>query len=96
MPYDILVCAQGEQPATFGVKGVEEYAFFMKEVRQLCSAYSEAKAMFVSVDNLQPSKLQCRRIGEGGPASRRVKECRNRALSPACMAAHAPCPPLVY
>ena len=34
MPYDILVCAHGEQPATFGVKGVEEYAFFMKEVGQ--------------------------------------------------------------
>ena len=35
VPYDILVCAHGEQPATFGVKGVEEYAFFMKEVSRL-------------------------------------------------------------
>ncbi len=33
VPYDILVVAVGEQPATFGVKGVKEYCFFMKEVR---------------------------------------------------------------
>lgn len=32
VPYDVLVYAVGEQPATFGVKGVEEYAYFMKEV----------------------------------------------------------------
>ena len=29
---DILVVAVGEQPATFGVKGVEEHCYFMKEV----------------------------------------------------------------
>jgi NADH:ubiquinone reductase (non-electrogenic) len=30
--YDTLVVAVGEQPATFGVPGVAEHAFFMKEI----------------------------------------------------------------
>ena len=32
VPYDVLVAAQGEQPATFGVPGVDKYCYFMKEV----------------------------------------------------------------
>jgi len=32
VPYDILVVAVGEQPATFGVPGVRENCFFMKEI----------------------------------------------------------------
>jgi NADH:ubiquinone reductase (non-electrogenic) len=32
VPYDILVVAIGEQPATFGTPGVAENCFFMKEV----------------------------------------------------------------
>ena len=30
VPYDILVVAVGEEPATFGVPGVSDYCFFMK------------------------------------------------------------------
>ena len=30
--YDKAVIAVGEQPATFGVKGVREHCFFMKEI----------------------------------------------------------------
>lgn len=33
VPYDILVVAVGEQPATFGVPGVLEHCSFMKEVK---------------------------------------------------------------
>lgn len=32
VPYEHLVVAVGEQPATFGVPGVRDHAFFMKEV----------------------------------------------------------------
>eukprot|EP00878_Enallax_costatus_P005917 GHUV01006208.1.p1 GENE.GHUV01006208.1~~GHUV01006208.1.p1 ORF type:complete len:338 (+),score=70.72 GHUV01006208.1:311-1324(+) len=32
VPYDVLVVAVGERPATFGVPGVAEHCFFMKEV----------------------------------------------------------------
>jgi NADH:ubiquinone reductase (non-electrogenic) len=32
IPYDILVVAVGEQPATFGIPGVEEHCYFMKEI----------------------------------------------------------------
>lgn len=32
IPYDLVVVAVGEKPATFGVPGVEEHAYFMKEV----------------------------------------------------------------
>jgi len=32
IPYDTLVVAVGEQAATFGVPGVEEHAFFLKEL----------------------------------------------------------------
>jgi NADH:ubiquinone reductase (non-electrogenic) len=31
VPYDYLVVSVGEQPATFGVPGVQEHTFFMKE-----------------------------------------------------------------
>ena len=37
VPYDILIVAVGEQPATFGTPGVEENCYFMKEVGP-CSA----------------------------------------------------------
>ena len=30
--YDVLVCSVGERPGTFGVPGVEQFCFFMKEV----------------------------------------------------------------
>lgn len=30
LEYDTLVMAIGEQPATFGVRGVQEHCFFMK------------------------------------------------------------------
>eukprot|EP00192_Tetraselmis_astigmatica_P005159 CAMPEP_0117678632 /NCGR_PEP_ID=MMETSP0804-20121206/17399_1 /TAXON_ID=1074897 /ORGANISM="Tetraselmis astigmatica, Strain CCMP880" /LENGTH=503 /DNA_ID=CAMNT_0005488029 /DNA_START=142 /DNA_END=1653 /DNA_ORIENTATION=- len=33
VPYDMLVVAVGEQPATFGVPGVAEYCCFMKEIK---------------------------------------------------------------
>ena len=32
VPFDVLVVAVGEQPATFGVPGVAEHCFFMKEI----------------------------------------------------------------
>ena len=32
VPYDLLVVAVGEQPATFGVPGVSEHCYFMKEI----------------------------------------------------------------
>lgn len=32
IPYDMVVVAVGEQPATFGVPGVADHCFFMKEV----------------------------------------------------------------
>lgn len=30
VPYDLLIVAVGEQPATFGVPGVEEHCYFLK------------------------------------------------------------------
>jgi NADH:ubiquinone reductase (non-electrogenic) len=38
VPYDVVVVAVGEQPATFGVPGVREHAVFLKEI-------SDARAM---------------------------------------------------
>jgi NADH:ubiquinone reductase (non-electrogenic) len=32
VPYDILVVSVGEQPATLGVPGVDQYCHFMKEI----------------------------------------------------------------
>ena len=32
VPYDVLVVSVGERPATFGVPGVREHCYFMKEV----------------------------------------------------------------
>ncbi|KAL4425486.1 hypothetical protein ABPG75_009502 [Micractinium tetrahymenae] len=32
VPYDLLVVAVGEQPATFGVPGVDEHCYYMKEI----------------------------------------------------------------
>ena len=32
VPYDMLVVSVGERPATFGVPGVREHCYFMKEV----------------------------------------------------------------
>lgn len=32
IPYDVAVIAVGEKPATFGVPGVEQYCYFMKEI----------------------------------------------------------------
>ncbi|GAX78639.1 hypothetical protein CEUSTIGMA_g6077.t1 [Chlamydomonas eustigma] len=32
VPYDILVVSVGEQPATLGVPGVDQYCYFMKEI----------------------------------------------------------------
>lgn len=32
VPYDTLVIASGAQPNSFGVKGVEEFAYFLKEI----------------------------------------------------------------
>ena len=34
IPYDTLVIASGARPNSFGVKGVEEHAFFLKEIWQ--------------------------------------------------------------
>ena len=34
VPYDLLVVAVGERPATFGVAGVEEHCYFMKASRE--------------------------------------------------------------
>lgn len=33
VPYDMLVVAVGEQPATFGVPGIAEHCSFMKEIK---------------------------------------------------------------
>ncbi len=32
VPYDVLVVAVGEQPATFGVPGVEKHCCYIKEI----------------------------------------------------------------
>lgn len=32
--YDKLVIASGAEPSTFGIKGVKEHAFFLREVNQ--------------------------------------------------------------
>ena len=37
VPYDLLVLAVGEQPATFGVPGVSEHCHFMKEINDTVS-----------------------------------------------------------
>lgn len=37
IPYDIVVVAVGEQQATFGIPGVKEHCFFMKEVQHAVS-----------------------------------------------------------
>ena len=38
IPYELLVVAVGERPATFGVKGVEEHCYFMKARRRWVGA----------------------------------------------------------
>ncbi|KAI8101634.1 hypothetical protein M9434_006701 [Picochlorum sp. BPE23] len=44
--YDILVVAVGEKPASFGVPGVEEYAFFLKTVRDAANLRKRIQEVF--------------------------------------------------
>lgn len=62
VPYDILVCAHGEQPATFGVKGVEEYAFFMKEINDTQGLRKRIQEMFELASLPGTSEEEKRRI----------------------------------
>lgn len=55
VPYDILVCSQGEMPATFGVKGVEQYAYFMKEI-------SDTQGLRKRIQVGNPRGLRCNRV----------------------------------
>ena len=44
--YDVLVCAVGERPGTFGVPGVEEYCFFLKEVTDTVALRQRIQEVF--------------------------------------------------
>lgn len=44
--YDILVVSVGEQPASFGVPGVTEHCFFMKEIRDAVSLRLRIQQVF--------------------------------------------------
>lgn len=46
VPYDVLVVAVGERPASFGVPGVEEHCFFMKEVRDAVELRKRIQQVF--------------------------------------------------
>jgi NADH:ubiquinone reductase (non-electrogenic) len=44
--YDTLVVAVGEQPASFGVPGVREHCFFMKEITDCVELRSRIGTLF--------------------------------------------------
>lgn len=46
VPYDTLVVAVGEKPASFGVPGVKEHCFFMKEVSDAVSLRKRIQEVF--------------------------------------------------
>lgn len=46
VPYDVLVVSVGERPASFGVPGVEEHCFFMKEVRDAVDLRKRIQEVF--------------------------------------------------
>eukprot|EP00887_Chlorella_sp_A99_P000732 scaffold5.g732.t1 len=55
VPYDVLVVAIGEKPATFGVPGVEKHCFFMKQV----SLFNSGQAILMTFDStLQQRALE--------------------------------------
>lgn len=70
--YDTLVVAVGEQPATFGVPGVQDYAFFMKEItdavklRRRTQEVFELAALPGNTDEDRARLLQFVVVG-GGP-----------------------------
>ena len=46
VPYDTMVVAVGERPASFGVPGVKEHCFFMKEVSDAVSLRKRIQEVF--------------------------------------------------
>jgi hypothetical protein len=61
--YDTLVVAVGEQPASFGVPGVHEHCFFMKEIRDCVDLRTRIGTLF-ELSNLPgtPEEERCATI----------------------------------
>jgi NADH:ubiquinone reductase (non-electrogenic) len=53
VPYDYLCVAVGEMPATFGVPGVREHAFFMKEVSDTVAMRKRIATQFEAAEYLR-------------------------------------------
>ena len=72
VPYDVVVVAVGEQSATFGVPGVREHCFFLKEIgdaralRQRVGTLFELAALPGTPDDVRRSLLSFVVVG-GGP-----------------------------